>query len=207
MDICFQNVTLQLLTGTDRSSVRPCENEKEEEKDRSDEVKQGDEKLYQNEYMNGERKVKKDHVIEPESHQVSETQMDELVEEEEPDTVTESKTQIHPNMNTKLKLQETPAAEFEVQQEHGAHFVPETSAEENANKSPDPDKDKHDKSLPRENEQEAPSEMNSTLSSEEAKESDNGTYVNTVSTKAFGPPIDPPPPPTELQNSSGKDTW
>lgn len=211
MDICFQNVTLQLLTGTDRSSVRPSENEKEEEKDRSDEVKQREEKLHQNEYVNGERKVKEDHVIEPESHQVSETQMDEQVgAEEEPNTVTESKTQIHPNMNTELKLQETPAAEFEVQQEHGAHFVPETSAEENTNKSADPDKDKHGKSLPCENEQEAVSEMNSTLSSEVDKESDNGTHVgeiNIVSTKAFGPPINPPPPPTALQNSSGKDTW
>lgn len=208
MDIYFQNVTLQLLTGTDKSSMRQSENENEKKKDRIDEVKQREERLHQNEHVNSERKVKEDHVIGP-SHQVIETQMDEKVgAEEETNKVTESRTQIHPNVNTELKLQETPAAEFEVQQEDGAHFVPKTSGEENTDETADSYKDKHGKSAPCENEQEAVSEINSTLICELDKESiDNVEEINIVSTKAFRPPTNPPPPPTALHSSSGKDTW
>lgn len=219
MDIFFQNVTLQLLTDTDRSSLRLSKNEEE---DKSDDVKQREETHHQNEHVNGKREVKEDHVAELDFHQVSETQMDEeAMAEEETDTVTESKTQsqaeeltdtdLHPDLSTELKLQETAAVESEVHQEQAEHSVPETSAEEKAtNKPADPDDDEPGESSPCEDGQEAVSERNAAVSSEVDKESvDDGEHVgemNAASPKAFRPPANPPPPPSALQNSSGMDT-
>lgn len=226
----IKNVTLQLLSGTDRASLRPSKNEEEaeeEEEEESDDVKQREETSHPNVHVNGEREVKEEEkeeeerVAESDSHQVSETQMDqEVAAEKDTKTVTESKTQsqaealeatdFHLVSSTEPKPQETAAAESAVQQEQAEHSVPETSAEEkDTNKAADPDVEP-DESSPPEEAEETVSERNAAVSCEVDKESvGDGKHVgeiNAASQNAFGPPTNPPPPPNALQNSSGKDT-
>ncbi|XP_076587173.1 FK506-binding protein 15 isoform X2 [Chaetodon auriga] len=222
----IKNVTLQLLSGTERSSPSLSKNEEEDQE--SDDVKQREETPHQNVHVNGEKGVKEEekeeeeHVVESDSHQVSETQMDQgVAAEKETDTATESETQsqaeavaatdLHPVSSTEVKLQETASSESEVQQEQeqAEHSVQESCAEvKDAKKSADPD-DEPGESSPPENEQEAASEKNAAVSSEVDKEStadiNHGGDVNAASQKTFGPPANPPPPPA-LQNSSGEGT-
>ncbi|XP_040011066.1 FK506-binding protein 15 isoform X2 [Xiphias gladius] len=224
----IKNVTLQLLSGTDRSSFLPKKEEKakDQEEEESDDVKEREEKPHQNVHVNGERQIKEEekeeeeHMAELDSHQISENQMNqEVAAVKEIETVTESKTQsqaealqatdLHPVSSTERKTHEK-AAESEVQQEQGEHSVPETTKEtKDTNKSADPD-DGPDESSPPEDGQETVSERNAAVSSEVDEETlDNGEHVgglNAASQKAFGPPANPPPPPNVLQNSSGEDT-
>ncbi|XP_032371886.1 FK506-binding protein 15 isoform X2 [Etheostoma spectabile] len=214
----IKNVTLQLLSGTDRSPLRVIKKEEEAEKEEEEEskdVKQGQETV-QNVHVNGDREVKEEekeeeeHEAESDSHQVSETQMDqEVAAEKETETVTESNAQsppgatdLHPDSPTEPKLQET---ESEVQQKQAGH----QQKEKNINKPVDPG-DEPDQSSPPEDGQDTVSPKNTAVSSEEDKESlDNGEHVeemHAASLKAFGPPANPPPPPTALPNSSGGDT-
>ncbi|XP_039658741.1 FK506-binding protein 15 isoform X2 [Perca fluviatilis] len=213
----IKNVTLQLLSGTDRSPPRPVKKEEEEEEEEeSEDVMQRQESV-QNVHVNGERGVKEqekeeeEHEAESDSHQVSETQVDrEVAAEKETETVTESNAQsppeaadLHPDSPTEPKLQET--AEPEVQQEQAGH----QQNEKDTNKPADPG-DEPDQSSPPEDGQETVSERNAAVSSEEDKESvDDGEHVeemHAASLKAFGPPANPPPPPSALPNSSGEDT-
>ncbi|XP_056232583.1 FK506-binding protein 15 isoform X4 [Seriola aureovittata] len=204
----IKNVTLQLLSGSDTSSLHKKEKEAEEaeeqEEEESDDVKRKKEKPHQNVHVNGERQVKEEekeeeeeeHVAELDSHHISGTQMNQDVAAEiETETVTESKTQsqteasqatdLHPASSTEHKPQGT---EFEVQQELG-----ETTPEPE-DKSADPD-DGFDESSPPEDEQEPVSGKNNV---------EHEAEINTASQKAFGPPADPPPPPTALQDSSAE---
>uniref|UniRef100_A0A3Q4B3S1 peptidylprolyl isomerase n=1 Tax=Mola mola TaxID=94237 RepID=A0A3Q4B3S1_MOLML len=207
----IKNVTLKLLTDSDRTSLRQSKNEEEEEENEKEGLKQ--ETSHQNVHVNGEREVKQEHVAERDSQRVSETQMG-----KETDTVTESKiqsqelmgTDVHPE-NTELKLQEeaAAAADPELEQEQPEHSAPETSTEEKApNRSTDPD-DEPAESLLREDGQETVSETTA-VSNEVGKESaDDGENVgenNAAFLKAFRPPANPPPPPNVLQNSSGTPT-
>ncbi|XP_018524829.1 FK506-binding protein 15 isoform X3 [Lates calcarifer] len=216
----IKNVTLQLLSGTDRSpslSKKKEEAEEQEEKE-SDDVKQREERPHQNVQVNGERQVQEEEkeeeepVAELDSHQVSEAQINQEVSvENETETVTELKTQSqaelsqathhHPVLSTEQEPHGTAAAESEVQQEPGEHSVPKNPT--------DPD-DGPDESSPPEDEQETVLERNAAMSSEVGGESlDKGDHVgemNAASQKAFGPPANPPPPPTALQNSPGEGT-
>uniref|UniRef100_A0A8D0CRZ0 peptidylprolyl isomerase n=1 Tax=Sander lucioperca TaxID=283035 RepID=A0A8D0CRZ0_SANLU len=206
--IYFQNVTLQLLSGTDRSPPRPVEKEEEaeeEEEEESEDVTQRQENVH----VNGDRGVKEEekeeveHEAESESHQVSETQMDrEVAAEEETETVTESNAQsppeatdLNPDSHAEPKLQET--AESEVQQEQAGR----QQNEKDTNKSADPG-DEPDQSSPPGDGQETVSERHAAVSSEEDKESvDDGEHVeemHAASLKAFGPPANPPPPPSAI---------
>ncbi|XP_038559429.1 FK506-binding protein 15 isoform X1 [Micropterus salmoides] len=225
----IKNVTLQLLSGTDRSSLSRVKEEEEEEEDDSDDLKQREEGPHQNEHVNGERDVKEDeteekeHSTESDSHHVSETQVDqEVAAEKETETATEVKVQSqaealettgpNPLSSPEPKPQETAATESEAQQEqpeHSTELNTETSIEEkDSNKYADRD-DEPEESSPLEDGQETVSERNAAASSQVDKESVNdGEHIgemNAASPKAFGPPVDPPPPPNALQNSSGED--
>lgn len=225
----FQNVTLQLLSGTEGSSQRPTKNEEEAEdegEEQTDDVKQREETPHQNVHVNGEREVKEEakeeeeHVAESDSPQVCESQVDQEVEaEKETEAVAESKTQsqaealedtdLHPVPSTEPKPQET-AAKSKAQQEQAEHSAPKTFTEKkDTSTSADPDVEPAQSSPP-EAGQEPVSETNAAGSSEGDKESvDSGEHVgetNAASLKAFGPPANPPPPPNALQNSSGEDT-
>lgn len=110
-------MTLQLLSGSDRSSL----SKNEEEKDKSDDVKQPEDTLHWNVPVKNEREIKEDHEAEPDLRQVSESYM-EIAEEEG----TESKTQIqvkkliatniHQAISINLNKMTTPGSEVEKQQ-------------------------------------------------------------------------------------------
>ncbi|XP_040897863.1 FK506-binding protein 15 isoform X2 [Toxotes jaculatrix] len=225
----IKNVTLQLLSGTDRPSVLPKKEEEaeEQEEEESDDSKHREDKPHHNLHVNGERQIKEEEkdeeepVAESDSHQVNETQLDqEGGAAKETETETESKTQSqaetlqapdpHPVSSSEQTPQERAATESEGQQEQGEQSVPETPTEpKDTDKSADPG-DGPDESSPPEDGQESVSERNAAVSSEVDKEStDNGEHVgdmNAASEKAFGPPANPPPPPNAVQNISGQDT-
>ncbi|XP_029295812.1 FK506-binding protein 15 isoform X2 [Cottoperca gobio] len=208
----IKNVTLQLLSGTDRSSLRPNKKEEkgdEEEEEEGDDVKQRQESV-QNVHVNGDREVKEkeDHEAESDSHQVSETQMDEEVAAvKETETVTESVTEsqsqaealqatdLNPVSSTEPNTQET--AECEVQQVI-------STEEKDPDKAADPE-DEPDESAPPEDGEQTVSERNAAVSSEVDNREHDGE-MHAASQKAFGPPANPPPPPNALPNSSGEDT-
>ncbi|XP_026198713.1 FK506-binding protein 15 isoform X2 [Anabas testudineus] len=208
----IKNVTLHLLSGTNKSSVSKKEEETEEEDKEESDVEPTEKKLYHNVHENGEREVKEEeqgeHVVEVASQDISETQANQEVAEKDTKTVSESETQgpaesllatdVHPVSLTELKPQET-AEECEEQQEQG-----KTAAEHNDNlKSAFPNEDDPDND-------ETMSEPNADLSSKAGKEIvDDGEHVEETfgdAQKAFGPPTNPPPPPNALQNSPKDDT-
>uniref|UniRef100_A0A3P8QGA9 peptidylprolyl isomerase n=1 Tax=Astatotilapia calliptera TaxID=8154 RepID=A0A3P8QGA9_ASTCA len=160
-----------------------------------------------------------EHVADSDSHQVRETREDQ--EEAAEETVCESNTttqaehsqstDIHPVSTTELESEEltitaAPVAECEVQEEEGQQPAPESSAEDkDTSKSLDPDERSPDDG------QDAVSETNAAVTSEACVDSveDDGEDVgekNAASHKAFGPPSNPPPPPSELQDTSGENT-
>ncbi|XP_034056168.1 FK506-binding protein 15 [Gymnodraco acuticeps] len=183
----IKNVTLQLLTGTDRSSL----GQEEEECD----VKQRQETV-QNIHVNGDREVQeKELEAESDSQQVSESQTDEDVAAET-ETLPESETvslatDLSPLSTTEPKLHET--AECEVEQEI-------SSEQKETFESADPH-NIPEESPAAEHRQEPVSE--GTHSSEGGKESEG--EMQDGSQKAFGPPANPPPPPNALPDSSGEE--
>ncbi|XP_049906267.1 FK506-binding protein 15 isoform X4 [Epinephelus moara] len=221
----IKNVTLQLLSGTDSSSLRSSvkeEEAEEEEEEETDDVKQRQETV-QSAHVNGDREVKEEekegeeHKAYSDSHKVSETQIDEgVAAEKETETVTKTQSQVealedtdlNPVSPSELKVEKTAKSEEE-QEQAGCSF-PEISPEEkDTNRSADPD-DKPDESSSTQDAQETVSERNAAVSSEVETESvDDGEHVGEMHAacqKAFGPPANPPPPPNALPNSSGKDT-
>uniref|UniRef100_A0AAX7U8F5 peptidylprolyl isomerase n=1 Tax=Astatotilapia calliptera TaxID=8154 RepID=A0AAX7U8F5_ASTCA len=223
----IKNVTLQLLSAKGGAATRPITKEEEtaeeEEKEEVENVKQ-EEEPHQNVHINGETEVRKEeeeeeHVADSDSHQVRETREDQ--EEAAEETVCESNTttqaehsqstDIHPVSTTELESEEltitaAPVAECEVQEEEGQQPAPESSAEDkDTSKSLDPDERSPDDG------QDAVSETNAAVTSEACVDSveDDGEDVgekNAASHKAFGPPSNPPPPPSELQDTSGENT-
>ncbi|XP_073322595.1 FK506-binding protein 15 isoform X2 [Pagrus major] len=227
----IKNVTLQLLSGTDGSSLRQSKNEEEaeaEEEEENDDVKQREDAPHQNVHVNGEREVteeekkEEEHAVKSDSHQVSENQIEQdVVAEKETDKVTGPKTQsqeeasvstdLYPVSSTELKPQETAAAESELHHEQADSSVPKTSTEEkDTSKSADPDDGPGQSSPPEDGQETVVSERNTAVSTEVVKENvDDGEHVggmNAASKKAFGPPENPPPPPSTLPNSSEEAT-
>ncbi|KAF3851707.1 hypothetical protein F7725_013479 [Dissostichus mawsoni] len=198
----IKNVTLQLLTGTDRSSLGQEEKEaeeEEEEEEESDDVKQRQETV-QNIHVNGDREVQeKELEAKSDSQQVSESQTDEDVAAET-ETLPESETvspatDLSPLSTTEPKLHET--AECEVQQEISSELK-ETFESADPHNIPE-------ESPAAEHRQEPVSE--GTHSSEGGKEceGEREAEMQDGSQKAFGPPANPPPPPNALPDSSGEE--
>lgn len=221
----IKNVTLQLLSGTDKSALRPHKKEEEEaeeeKEEESEDVKQSEEEPLQNVHVNGKKEAKQEEKEEEEnvadsgSLRVGEIQVDQdAATEKEAETVTESKTQsqaeasentdLHSVSTTALQPPET-AAESEVQHEQGQPSAPETHE---GNKSTHSD-DGPDKTLPPEDGQESVPDSETAVSTEVDPEraGDRAPVeeLNDAPQKAFGPPTNPPPPPNTLQNNSGED--
>ncbi|XP_022065533.2 FK506-binding protein 15 isoform X5 [Acanthochromis polyacanthus] len=217
----IKNVTLQLLSGTNKSALRPHkeeEEEAEEEEEESEDVKQSEEKPLQN--VNGkkeeskqEEKEEEESVADSGSLHVSEVQVDQdAASENETETVLESKTQsqaeasaatdLHSVSTTAPEPQETAAAESEVHHEQGQPSAPETCE---GSESAHPD-DGPDKSLPPEDGQAVVSDSKAAVSTEVGPERAPVEELNDAPHKAFGPPANPPPPPNMLQTNSGEDT-
>ncbi|KAK5870520.1 hypothetical protein PBY51_003462 [Eleginops maclovinus] len=196
----IKNVTLQLLTGTDRSSLgQKKKEEEEEEEEESDDVERRQETV-QNIHVNGDREVqKKEHEAESDSQQVSESRTDEVVAAEkvpESETVNTA-TDLSPLSSTEPKLHET--AECEVQQEVSTE---EKETSESADQQNAPEE-----SPPAEHSQEAVSEGTAAASREVDKESEGEreAEMQDASQKVFGPPANPPPPPNALPDRSGEE--
>ncbi|XP_072244718.1 FK506-binding protein 15 isoform X2 [Leuresthes tenuis] len=216
----IKNVTLQLLSGTDKSSLRPHNKEEEMEEDIQD-VKQGEEKSNQTKHVNGESELtEKDreeekHVVDSDSCQSNNTQMIQEGPTEEA-TVTESNTltqaedsealDLHKVSSSKLVPQESVAAESVVQPEQAQQSAPDSSTEEkDLNKSVDPEEGPEESSMP-EDDQERNAAVNSVGDVGCVEDRQNTGEISATSQKAFGPPANPPPPPDVLQNISGEDT-
>nr|XP_019957896.1 PREDICTED: FK506-binding protein 15 [Paralichthys olivaceus] len=218
----IKNVTLQLLSGTQGSSVLPKKEEdtEEQEEEASDDVKQREEKPHQNVHVNGERQVKEDekeeeeeHEAELDSHHVSETQVNQDISaQEETETLTESKTQsqsetlqatdLHPVSSSEgLRQDPAAAAESEEQQEQGEHPVPESPTESRDSNKSAPADDGSDQSAAPDDGQERAAES-SEVGKENMDKREHVGEINADPEKAFGPPANPPPPPDTVQNSS-----
>ncbi|CAK6959677.1 FK506-binding protein 15 [Scomber scombrus] len=230
----IKNVTLQLLGGTERSSLRPSkkdESAEEEEEAGSDDVQQKEERAPQNAHVNGERGGREEEKEEereqenpnpnPESksHQLSEAQ--ETAAEtaaatavEETETVTDLETQNQSEASqatdlvssTESKPQEAPVTEVsEVQQEQEEQSVSETSAEnKDSNQTVAPDNEAHVISSA-EVRQEAESEANE-VDRESVNDGEHQEETNITSKKPFGPPANPPPPPNAPESKPGENT-
>ncbi|XP_070690164.1 FK506-binding protein 15 [Pempheris klunzingeri] len=213
----IKNVTLQLLSGTDGSSLRTSKNKEEVEEEESDHVKQREETPHQNEHVNGEREVKEQEgqALDLDSNQVRETQMDqEVAAEKEKETVTDEEAleaaDLHPVLSAEPKPQETASVESKAEQEEAEHSASEASREErDTNRCAESDVEP-DESPPPEAGQETVSDRSVAEGSEvNEKSADDGEHageMNTASQEAYGPPANPPPPPNALQNSSGEGT-
>lgn len=107
MCVCVQNVTLQLLSGTDAPSLKFSKEREEEEEDNR---KDGEEESARPDvHLNGERDENQSPPEESASHQASETPM----EEEEETAVMESRRQREDDC-------EAPADDWELKQQPGA---------------------------------------------------------------------------------------
>lgn len=192
IDTCFQSVTLQLLSGSDRSSL----SENEEEKDKSDDVKQPEDTLHWNVPVKNERETKEDHKAEPDLHRVSESYI-EIAEEE--GRATESKTQsqvkklvatnIHQDISTNLNK---TAPGYEVEKQQAENSASQTSAGHSSTECDNPDKSEPDRSSPG---SAAPNERI-------VDDSAHVGEVNDTPPKDLRHPSSPPPR-SELQNNSG----
>ncbi|KAM7416849.1 hypothetical protein PAMA_018766 [Pampus argenteus] len=217
----IKNVTLQLLSGTERSSPRPSKQDElaeEEEEAESDDVNQKEEKAPQNVHVNGERGVgveekEEEHEVESKT-QLSEAQArQEVAAAKETQTVSDLQTQNQPEaleVTDPVSTGESEPQESEIQQEQGEHSAPDISTEKKDNSQCAAPEDGPHVSSPAEVKQEAESEGNVTASGEVDNEStSDGKHqgeTNPASQKTFGPPDNPPPPPNPLQSSPGEDT-
>lgn len=210
----IKNVTLQLLSGTERSSPRPSkkvESAEEEEEAESDDAKQKEEKSPQNVHVNGERGVREEekeeeHEAESKSHQLSEARAhQEVAAVKETETVTDLETQKQ--SEAVEATDPVSSTESEVQQEQGERSVPQTSTEKkDSSQSAAPEDGPH-VSSPAEVRQETQKESEGNeVDKESVNNGEHQEETNSASQKPFGPPAHPPPPPNALQSSAGEDT-
>lgn len=206
-----KNVTLQLLSGTDRFASHPSNEEEEAEKE-SEDVKQMEEKSHQSAHVNGEGAVKEgqqeevEHEHDSNSHQIGVSQEVEA----ERERVTESQVPSQTpdtvfNTEHEPRGPQTAEVESEQQQEQEQQSAASTAREEDdLIKVVDPDVRFEESSLA-EDEQ----ERNVVDSNDEEKshvnDAESTGEVNAASQKLFEPPVDPPPPPNTIQKSSTED--
>lgn len=174
-------MTLQLLSGSDRSS--PSKNE--EEKDKSDDVKQPEDRLHWDVPVKNEREIKEDHKAEPDLRQVSESYI-ETAEEEGRVTA----TNIHQAISTNLNKMTAPG--YEVEKQQAENFASQISAGNSPTECDNPDDYEPDRSSPG-------------SAGPNKRIVDDGGHVgevNNTSLKGLRHPSSPPPI-DELQNNSG----
>ncbi|XP_060893408.1 FK506-binding protein 15 isoform X2 [Labrus mixtus] len=219
----IKNVTLQLLSGTDRPSQKPIKSEEEAEKEEeSEDVRQREETCQQHVHVNGEREEKEEEdEHEDDSNRVGETVKDQEVStEKQAEAASESKTQAetlektdpNPASAAEPKQPETPAAaaaESTVQEEQVELSFPETSTEEKDTNRSAESQDEPEERPPPADRQESVSEVKAAASSDMKQECvedrEHEGEIQADSQKAFSPPVNPPPPPNALQKSSGED--
>lgn len=188
----LQNVTLQLLRGSIKSSMSKGESDgKEEDQEESGNLKQTENTVNES----GEREEEVPKAFE----QDSETPVNLRVEVESDSQASDH----HSALSVDPTPEETEATECGVQQEQGLH---ETTTEtrdswQSAHAPDDPGEN-----LPPENGQKSVSEADVSVNSDMAHESlDSGEHVQEMN-GSFGPPANPPPPPNALQSNLAEGT-
>ncbi|XP_041854809.1 FK506-binding protein 15 isoform X2 [Melanotaenia boesemani] len=199
--------TIKLLSGVEKSSLRPSQKEEEaeeEEEEESEDVEQREEKSHHNVHVNGEREEKEeeDHTADSDSQPLGKTRS---VQEEEAETETVPGTpsqataleaaDVHQISSTEPKPAESEitgmesVVERDQDQEHPS--APDLS------KTVDPDQGPEERSLPEDGQ-----ERDADVDVDKVED----VEITAPSQRAFVPPSNPPPPPTAPQNSSGKET-
>lgn len=214
----IKNVTLQLLSGSERPSVTSS---KKEEKVESEETADEERVQEGSVQMNGEREVSEvnkqvaheaEEDDETELAQDDDVQKDEKVLEEKALVTEESLDAVTEEAKENLKTAETTASEKEegppdTQREAEISPVSETTmAEEEAAKPSETEakaqsesKDVTIEAAPNENAEDKTEEE------EEESEKEEQPAKETDSPKSFGPPANPPPPPNPLQDGPAED--
>ncbi|XP_015829929.3 FK506-binding protein 15 isoform X1 [Nothobranchius furzeri] len=197
----IKNVTLQLLTGTGHSSTRPVTKE-EKEVEEKEEMEKSD-----HTHINGERDIEEEeHVANSDHHPVNEVQMvEELKAEEETESEppievrTTEAEDVHPDSSSDLPSQET--AGVQSMEEQDQPVVSETPVEEDLMESADTE-DRPEEGLQVRDSQQEPAAVSSEVDVRSLEDSENVGETTAAFQKAFGPPVNPPPPPTASQNGS-----
>lgn len=220
----IKNVTLQLLSSSEKSAPTPIKKEEEAEEEEVDESDEEEVKPQQNVHVNGEREeeVKEEekeevHAAQSESEPLVKDQKDEEITEKT-ETVTASETQSQSEALESTEIQgkateSKPAEEAgdsEAQQETVPCSAPPAAPteEDDTSRTPDPPGGSEESSTP-EGAQET-EEHNTVVNSETEKttnkdDEEHLEETNGDTQKGFGPPTNPPPPP-KAQNSPRQDT-
>ncbi|CAJ1068697.1 FK506-binding protein 15 isoform X3 [Xyrichtys novacula] len=204
----IKNVTLQLLSRTDRPAQKPRNVEEEAEKEeRSDDVKQREKTSPQDVHVNGEKEEKEEE--EADAHSPSEKQKEqEVVTEEETETeeVNESKTENQPVVEENTDPKPASTSEPEQPETPAESVIQEKQAEPETSSEKTDITDEPDDRSPPADMLEKVSEVEAAVNTEVEKESVEDNETNAASLKALAPPVNPPPPPDALQKSSGGET-
>ncbi|XP_043966562.1 FK506-binding protein 15 isoform X1 [Gambusia affinis] len=211
----IKNVTLQLLSGADRSSLKPDNKEEDDEGGEGEDGKQLEHRSHV--HVNGEQEAKEEetveeeHVTDADHHQDNETQMIQKVKPE-PVSTSETSSQVADSetldtLDLHVASSAEPAsqcpepepAEPAVQQHQEQPAASESCTKESeVNQCVGADTRPGESPLPEEEEEAA--------ASSEVEDKDQVRETPAAPPKAFGPPTNPPPPPTIEQNSSAGDT-
>lgn len=192
IDTCFQSVTLQLLSGSDRSSLT----KNEEEKDKSDDVKQPEDTLHWDVPVKNEREIKEEHKAEPDPRQVSESCI-EIAEEEGRVTESETRSQVKESIATNIHQavstnpNEMTAPGYQVEKQQAENSASQISAGDSPTECDNPDDYELDRSSP-----------GSAGPNKQIVDDGGHVEVNDTSLKSLRPTSSPPPI-SELQNNSG----
>ncbi|XP_027889617.1 FK506-binding protein 15 isoform X3 [Xiphophorus couchianus] len=211
----IKNVTLQLLSGADPSSLKPDNKEEDDKGGEGEDGKQLEHRSHV--HVNGEQEVKEEetvveeHVADADHHQDNETQMVQKVKPEPVSTsemssqAEDSETLDTPDLHLASSAEpasqrpEPEPAEPAVQQHQEQPAASESCTKESeVNQCVGADTRPGESPLPEEEEEAA--------GSSEVEDVDQVRETPAAPPKAFGPPTNPPPPPTAEQNSSADDT-
>uniref|UniRef100_A0A096M9T5 peptidylprolyl isomerase n=1 Tax=Poecilia formosa TaxID=48698 RepID=A0A096M9T5_POEFO len=190
-----RNVTLQLLSGADCSSLKPDNKEEDDKDDEGEDGKQQEHSSHV--HVNGEQDVQEEETVEEEHvanadhHQDNKAQM---VQKVKPEPVSTSETSTSSAEPASQHQEPEPA----VQQHQEQPAASESCTKESeVNQCVGADTKPDESPLPEEEEEAA--------RSSEVEDEDQVGETPAAPPKGFGPPTNPPPPPTVEQNSSADD--
>ncbi|XP_016529671.1 FK506-binding protein 15 isoform X4 [Poecilia formosa] len=207
----IKNVTLQLLSGADCSSLKPDNKEEDDKDDEGEDGKQQEHSSHV--HVNGEQDVQEEETVEEEHvanadhHQDNKAQMVQKVKPE-PVSTSETSSQVEDSetpdtLDLHLASSAEPASQHQepepaVQQHQEQPAASESCTKESeVNQCVGADTKPDESPLPEEEEEAA--------RSSEVEDEDQVGETPAAPPKGFGPPTNPPPPPTVEQNSSADD--
>ncbi|XP_054876454.1 FK506-binding protein 15 isoform X2 [Poeciliopsis prolifica] len=209
----IKNVTLQLLSGADRSSLKLDNKEEDDKGGEGEDGKQLEHRSHV--HVNGEQEVKEaetveeEHVDDAAHDQVNEAQMVQKVKPE-PVFTSEMSSQAEDSEtldipDLQLASSAEPASQCPEPAEPAAlQHQEQPAASESCTKESEVNQCVGADTRPGESPQ--PEEDEEAAGSSEVEDKDQVRETPAAPPKAFGPPTNPPPPPAVKQNSSANDT-